>query len=296
MSIPPHSISVPFSRRRFLKALALLGAGGVAAGVGLPAVARAESRVAAVVAEKNIADLGQYLVSEKLDGVRARWDGKQLLSRNQNRFAAPEWFAENFPAETMDGELWMRRGAFQAVSGIVRRKTPGDEWRNIRFVVFDLPNAKAPFAERARRIPELVAGRAPHLAYAPQFGVASEAELAERFANIVQNGGEGLMLRKKDSTASRASDIVKLKLHDDADAVVVAHNPGKGKHLGRLGSLTVRGEDGKQFRVGTGFSDFERENPPPHGAVITYRHQGRTDSGLPRFPVFMRVRNEEPPQ
>ena len=294
MSIPPHPFTAPLSRRRFLKALALLGAGAAA---GAPVVARGESRVAAVVAEKNIGDLSQYLVSEKLDGVRARWDGKQLLSRNQNRFAAPQWFAENFPAEAMDGELWIQRGAFQAVSGAVRRKTPGDEWRAVRFVVFDLPNSKAPFAERARRIPQLVAGRAPHLTHAPQFSAASEAELAERFANTVQNGGEGLMLRRKDSTsANRAGDIIKLKLHDDADAVVVAHNPGKGKHRGRLGSLTVRGEDGKQFRVGTGFSDFERENPPPRGAVITYRHHGRTDSGLPRFPVFMRVRNEEPPQ
>ena len=289
---PPHS-----GRRRFLRALALLGAGGIIGSGGLggwtPA-ARAAERLADILAEHAPGDLRQYLVSEKLDGVRARWNGHQLLSRGGGIFAAPAWFTADFPHQHLDGELWIRRGAFEQVSGIVRRKIPGEEWRQIRFVVFDLPRSPDPFAVRAEKIPALAGGRSPFLDHAPQFPVESESDLAARFAAIVENGGEGLMLRKKNSAHNRPSDFIKIKPHDDADATVIAHNPGKGKHAGRLGSLTVEDSEGRRFRVGTGFTDAQRENPPPPGAVITFRHNGRTVNGLPRFPVFLRARADEP--
>ena len=284
-------MSVSPGRRRFLKTLALLGAGAA-----LPGRLRADDRLAEVIADRKIGDLRRYLVSEKLDGVRARWDGKKLLSRNGNPFAAPEWFTAGFPARALDGELWIRRGAFERVSGAVRRKSPHDGWRDIRYFVFDLPDSPEPFARRAGEIRRMVEARPDlsHRDFVPQAEIADRAALAGRFAEVVARGGEGLMLRKKDSVGGAESDLVKLKPHDDADAVVIAHNPGKGKHAGRLGSLTVERPDGRRFRIGTGFSDAERENPPPLGAVVTYRHRGLTNSGLPRFPSFLRIRDDEP--
>ena len=113
-------------RRRFLKTLAALGLAGWGGGSGWggAGVARAADRLAEIIANIAPDDLRQHLVSEKMDGVRARWDGKQLLSRNGNTFAALEWFFANFPSHPLDGELWMRRGQFEAVSGAVRRKNP----------------------------------------------------------------------------------------------------------------------------------------------------------------------------
>lgn len=113
---------------------------------------------------------------------------------------------------------------------------------------------------------------------------------------VVLKGGEGLMLRRGGSlpTIGRSDDLLKAKRYQDAEAVIVAHLPGEGKYQGMLGSVRVERPDGRQFHIGTGFSDAERKNPPPVGATITYKHYGFTSTGLPRFASFMRVRANEP--
>ena len=241
-------------------------------------------------------DLDRYWVSEKLDGVRAYWDGERLLSRKGNPINAPPWFVEHYPRVPLDGELWMGRGAFERLSGAVRRQVPDDaQWRGIRFMVFDLPASPATFDRRLQRLREMFETVAsPYLALVEQFRVASRAELMERLDRVVAGGGEGLMLHKGSSlyTAGRGDDLLKLKAHEDAEAVVVGHLPGKGRLTGMLGALLVETPAGLRFRLGTGFSDEERRNPPPLGATVTYKYYGRTRNGVPRFASFLRIRDE----
>ena len=241
-------------------------------------------------------DLDQYWVSEKLDGVRARWDGETLVSRGGNRFNAPGWFTENFPRVPLDGELWMERGTFERLSGAVRRQTPDDaEWRTIRFMVFDLPASPAPFDERLQRMREMFETiESRRIALVEQFRVADHDALMEMLSRVVDGGGEGLMLHRGISlyTAGRTGDLLKVKRHDDAEAVVVGHLPGKGRLAGMLGALLVEMPDGRRFRLGTGFSDEERRKPPPMGATVTYKYLGKTRNGLPRFASFLRIRDE----
>ena len=106
------------------------------------------------------------------------------------------------------------------------------------------------------------------------------------------------MLKRIDSlyAAGRSDDLLKVKTHNDAEATVVGHLPGKGKYRGMLGALKVQLDNGRQFRIGTGFSDAERRNPPPVGALVTFRYRGYTATGLPRFASYLRVRNDEPEQ
>lgn len=240
-------------------------------------------------------DAAQYWVSEKLDGVRAYWDGTALYSRQGNRFQVPAWFVKEFPQTPLDGELWMGRGTFETLSGIVRRKKLNDkDWRNIRFMVFDLPADSANFEERLRRLKKIFSTvKSPQIGLVEQFRVADSAELKAVLRRVVSQGGEGLMLRKADSRhrAGRSDDLLKLKLHEDAEAVVIAHLPGKGKYKGMLGSLLVETPDGKRFKLGSGFSDKERQQPPPIGAIVTYKHYGKTRNGIPRFASFLRIRN-----
>lgn len=240
-------------------------------------------------------DAAQYWVSEKLDGVRTYWDGAALYSRQGNRFQVPDWFVKEFPQTPLDGELWMGRGAFETLSGIVRRKKPNDkDWRNIRFMVFDLPANSADFDGRLRRLKKILgAVKSPQIGLVEQFRVADSDELKAALRRVVSQGGEGLMLRKADSRyrAGRSDDLLKLKLHEDAEAVVIAHLPGKGKYKGMLGSLLVETPDGKRFKLGSGFSDQERHQPPPIGAIVTYKHYGKTRNGIPRFASFLRIRN-----
>lgn len=240
--------------------------------------------------------LDRYWVSEKLDGVRAYWDGERLRSRKGNPINAPPWFVAHFPRVPLDGELWMGRGAFERLSGAVRRQRPDDaQWREIRFMVFDLPSSPATFDRRLQHLREMFETVAsPYVALVEQFRVSGRAELMERLDRVVAGGGEGLMLHKGSSlyAVGRSDDLLKLKTYEDAEAVVIGHLPGKGRLTGMLGALLVETPEGLRFRLGTGFSDEERRNPPPLGATVTYRHHGRTRNGVPRFASFLRIRDE----
>lgn len=246
----------------------------------------------------NTVNLNDYWVSEKLDGVRAYWDGNQLISRQGNPFNPPAWFIADFPAHPLDGELWMGRNSFDLVSGIVRRLTPDDEsWRNIEYRIFDLPlrDSDLTFDQRLARLRSLInQADLPHLQMVKQFKVADETALMKELDRVVELGGEGLMLHRGQSLyrAARSDDLLKLKTYEDAEAVVIAHLPGKGKYQGMMGALLVEIEGKRRFKIGTGFSDEDRADPPAIGALITYKYFGRTNSGLPRFASFLRVREQ----
>ncbi len=242
-------------------------------------------------------DLRAYCASEKLDGVRAYWDGEKLRSRRGNVFVAPAWFSAGFPNLPLDGELWSRRGDFETISGIVRRARPHEGWRQIKYMVFDLPAADGGFRTRSRRLQNMVAAAGlPHLQVVPQWEIGDAESLHAKMREITAAGGEGIMLRRKDSPyrGGRGDDLLKLKPFADAEATVLAHHPGKGKLKGLLGSLEVESGNGIRFKVGSGFTLAQRRSPPSVGARITYKYSGFTSTGIPRFPVFLRVRNDEP--
>jgi DNA ligase-1 len=239
-------------------------------------------------------DPAKYLVSEKYDGVRAIWDGQVLRFRSGRAVNAPPWFIAKLPAQALDGELWLARGRFEALSGIVRKTEPqDDEWRQIKYMIFELPNTSGTFAERAQRIEEIIAGTHwPQLIAVEQFRVSDRAALKRKLDQVVRGGGEGLMLHLADAgyVTGRSDVLLKLKPLQDTEAVVIEHVPGKGKYRGMLGALRVQMADGKKFLIGTGFSDKVRKNPPPLGTTVTYTYRGLTQTGLPRFASYFRVR------
>lgn len=243
-------------------------------------------------------DLSAYWVSEKLDGVRAFWDGERLISRGGNEFAAPSWFTAGFPLVALDGELWVGLGRFEETVSIVTRDVPHDGWHRVRYMVFDVPEAPGVFDVRLHTLRDVVAASpSEFLVAVAQEKVADHEALLKKLDAVVFAGGEGLMLHRGHSRyrGGRRMDLLKLKRFDDAEGIVIAHNPGKGKFAGLMGSVTVRTADGLTVKVGSGFSDAERRTPPPIGATITFRHQGFTVRGKPRFPVFLRIRDDEPP-
>jgi len=235
-----------------------------------------------------------YWVSEKLDGVRGYWNGKQLLSRQGHPFAAPKWFTADFPNQPLDGELWIARGSFETVSSILRTEKGADErWRDIFFMIFDLPSSKANFTQRLVVMQQLVdTSNSPYLKMIKQQKITTHQALQSKMDEVINGGGEGLMLHHINAyyQVKRSQDLMKLKRYDDADAVVVGYVPGKGKHLGRMGSLIVKNSEGLTFKIGSGFSDIERENPPNIGDTITYQYIGKTKNGIPRFASYLRIR------
>jgi len=239
-------------------------------------------------------DVSQYWVSEKFDGVRAQWDGRTLHFRGGGSVPAPPWFTANFPTVPLDGELWIARDQFDALSGTVRKLEPVDaEWRKVRYLIFELPDAAGDFSERVRQMQTIVelAG-VPWLRAVEQTRVADHATLTQQLDAVVRLGGEGLMLHRADAPylTGRSDALLKLKPWQDAEAIVVGHTPGKGKYQGMTGALQMEMPDGKRFRIGSGLSDALRRQPPPVGTRITYRYQHLTKNGLPRFPRYLRVR------
>ena len=234
-----------------------------------------------------------YLVSEKYDGVRALWDGQALRFRSGRSVPAPAWFSARLPRQPLDGELWLGRRRFDELSGLVRKSTADDAgWRQLRYMVFELPGAAGTFAERVARIAALVQDSGwEQLVAAPQTTVADREALQQRLARTVAEGGEGLMLHLASAPcrSGRSDVLVKLKPHRDAEATVVAHHPGRGKYAGLLGALEVRTPEGRRFLIGSGLSDAERRTPPALGSEVTYRYRDLTNTGLPRFASFMRV-------
>jgi len=244
-------------------------------------------------------DVGEYWVSEKLDGVRARWDGSQLVSRGGYRFAAPPWFTKKFPTAPLDGELWIGRGGYEKVSAVVRKMTPHDGWKQVRMMVFDLPQHQGRFTLRLQSMRQLVEQTAsPYLAMIRQYRVADNGELMQQLQSVIDDGGEGLMLHRATALYryGRSDDLMKLKQFSDAEATVIGYRPGKGAFTGMTGSLKVRNDEGIVFYVGSGLTMEQRTDPPPISSRITYRYQGFTKNGVPRFAVFLRMRDETPLQ
>jgi DNA ligase-1 len=244
---------------------------------------------------ENDVDLSGWWMSEKLDGVRAYWDGQRFVSRLGNAFYAPAWFTAQLPATPLDGELWGGRRQFQKTVSIVRRQDQSEHWRQLRYVVFDAPGRAEPFEARIAFVEQHIKAHAPPFVDAHTHERCRGLDhLRAELARVEALGGEGLMLRRPGSLyeAGRSSSLLKVKSFRDAEARVVEHQAGAGRHKGRLGALVVEMPDGTRFNIGTGFSDAERETPPSLGAVVTYRYQELSEAGVPRFPSYVGVRDD----
>lgn len=237
--------------------------------------------------------VANWLMSEKLDGIRAYWDGKQLLSRRGNRFAAPDWFTRPLPPFPLDGELWIARGQFEQTLSITSRQRPHPGWHRISYNIFEVPGAPGGLDSRLEKLrSHLAVQPVAHLHIIPQVPVRDANHLQAELERVVANGGEGLVLRNPQSPyeTGRTRNALKVKPVDDMEGRVIGYRPGKGKYSGMTGALWVEIVGGKRLHIGSGLSDAERANPPPIGSLITFRYRGFTEAGIPRFASFLRMR------
>jgi DNA ligase-1 len=269
--------------------------GLMAATIPLGARAEAPAAMLANVYRPGI-PLAAYWVSEKYDGVRGLWDGQRLWTRGGEPVLAPGWFTAGWPDVPLDGELWAGRGAFPHAVSTARRQVPTDAaWRDMVFMVFDLPLHGGPFDDRIPALQQrLSLANIGWLRPVAQHRVADQATLMASMRKTVAAGGEGLVLHRGAAPyrSGRSDDLLKLKPFDDADAKVLAHVPGRGQYLGAMGALWVENEAGVRFKLGTGFSARQRQAPPPIGSWVTYRFRELNASGVPRFASFMRLQED----
>ncbi len=246
------------------------------------------------VYEDNI-DISNWLMSEKLDGVRGYWDGERLLSKNGIPFNPPAAFLKNFPDFALEGEIWGGRNTFEKTVSIVKTRKAHNGWLDLKFGIFDVPEAGNGFERRLNMASQWFAKHPSDYAFViSQKTVKGKEQLKEELVRVEKMGGEGLIIRKPDSlyTTGRSDEIMKVKSYHDMDAVVVDHLDGEGRNLGRLGSLLVELPDRTRFKIGTGFSDKDRENPPQIGSIISFKYYGFYKSGIPRFPSYIRIKQD----
>jgi DNA ligase-1 len=244
-------------------------------------------------------DVTGWYISEKLDGVRAWWNGHELQSRKGNRFAAPAWFTQGFPPFELDGELWIGRGRFEEVASITSRAEPHAGWKQLSYQIFEVPNAPGGLDARLQRLRDyLVKQPVDRIHIIPQTRCTGTAQLQARLAEVEAAGGEGLVLRNPTAPyeTGRSDNALKVKSYDDMEAEVIGYRPGQGKYTGQVGALQVRIDGNREFYIGSGLSDLLRKEPPPMGSLITFKYYGLTEQGIPRFASFLRVREASPRQ
>jgi DNA ligase-1 len=236
-----------------------------------------------------------WLMSEKFDGVRALWTGEKLLSRNGGEFNAPSWFIDQLPPDMMlDGELYINRGKFQKTVGIIRTKDPIDkDWEQISYCIFDAPEIPGDLTTRLAEIKKRISKN--KVCRIVEQNVCDNAEDMETFfERILEQGGEGIILRnpKSNYEQKRSDQMLKYKPFDSDEAVIIGYQNGQGKYANMVGALVCRWKD-IIFQIGAGLTDELHKTPPAVGDSITFQYNGKTDKGLPRFPVFLCARNYE---
>lgn len=242
-------------------------------------------------------DPAGWWLSEKLDGVRCYWSGSRFYSRNGNQFLAPAFFTEKLPKTvSLDGELWMGRKMFQQCVGIIKRqdfkKYDINEWGKIVYIVFDAPTIKGKFEDRLHYIYNLAEKiQSPYMRAHEHRKCNGMQDLLDELEKVEELGGEGIMLRQTGSfyEHKRSNSLLKVKTFLDAEATVVGHKNGTGRCYAMMGALFVRADNGIEFKIGSGFNDDQRRKPPKIGSRVTYKYQELSNSGKPRFPIFLRV-------
>ncbi len=232
-----------------------------------------------------------WVMSEKLDGVRAYWNGKELLSRSGKKIYAPKWFTKDYPPFEIDGELWTKRGDFENIVSIVRDKTPSKEWRTVKHYIFEVPNANGGLFKRLAKVKPY---ENEYIKIIAQIRVKNKKHLETFLKEIELQKGEGVVVRDPNAPYinKRSSKALKVKTFLDSECIVTGYTKGKGKYKGLVGALVCELSNETEFKIGSGLSDNERINPPKIGTIVTFKYQNMTKHGKPRFPVYLRVRGE----
>lgn len=233
-----------------------------------------------------------WFMSEKLDGIRAYWDGKKLYTKNKNEISAPSFFTKDFPPFELDGELWTKRADFENIQSIVLNKNSNLAWESITYNIFEVPNIAGDFKARLDFLKNwLEKNPNNYIKIIPQIVCKDKNHLQSFLKELLNQKAEGIIVKNPnlEYEVGRSKNSLKVKEFFDDEGVVVAYNLNRDSSFK---SLKIRLKDGTIFNLGNGFSKKDRENPPKIGETITFKYYGITKNGKPKFASFLRVRED----
>jgi len=233
-----------------------------------------------------------WIMSEKLDGIRAYWDGKKLLSKNGNIINAPTWFTKGFPKFKLDGELWTKRNDFENIQSIVLDKKPTDKWKEITYNIFEVPEEKGNFFRRLWKIKKWKKTNSnKYIKIIKQIKCKDNKHLGEYLNELIKLKAEGLIIKNPilEYFVGRSSNILKVKKFHDMEAKVIDINYKKEKFK----SLVLKLDNNVVFNLGNGFTKKEKIDHPKVGDIVTFKYYNLTKFGKPKFASFLRIRKKE---
>jgi DNA ligase 1 len=209
-----------------------------------------------------------WLASEKIDGIRALWNGREFISRNGVTFAVPDWFKVGMPDCPLDGEF------FAGSLGLTISATQSGRWQEVVFHAFDAPSEDK-FKDRVARLATMAL---PAHCDVVRHWLTDTVGAIRKADEIAGAGGEGLVVRdpSKPYAAGRSSAALKIKPTRSAEMIVHGYH-GKGI-IGDWCGVTVKLNTGEKVELGD---------------RVTFAFSGVTDNGIPRCPSFVAIRDYE---
>lgn len=273
---------------------------------------------------KSVASWPGFYLSEKYDGWRLTWhnDQRAFRTRSGRSLSLPKEFYQEAldlsPDYMLDGELW---------SGYTESEVAQSDAREQRLVylVFDAPTFPGRYYDRhqyllsifqkkdndcasdgstnpriklvTQQLYLISKSKITHISTSksnPEAIVVSkdqiEAVVREQLEHVRRRYGEGVVVRSPlmtyTDTVSR--HCMKLKPLDTTSVIVVGHHrteTSATKGVEYVSSAICLTADIEELRV-----TVKSINPPPVGSIIEVRHSCYTVGGLPKFPVFLGVR------
>jgi DNA ligase-1 len=236
-------------------------------------------------------NISLWYMSEKLDGIRGYWDGKNLYTKNGKRLYPPKYFIKDMPSFPIDGELWTFRDDFENIQSIVMDKTPSKNWKQITYNIFEVPDTKGNFTTRVQKLKNyLKTNPSKIIKIIPQIVCKNKNHLNKYLNSIVKNKGEGLIIKDPNTNyhTGRSFHILKVKKYYDMEAVVIGINYRKNSTI--MKSLKVQLKNKVIFNLGGGFSNKQRLNYPKKDDIVTFKYYGFTKLGKPKFASFLHIR------
>ncbi len=253
----------------------------------------------------------------KYDGVRLLYNTteKTFFTRSGKSFKSKtmsDWF-KTFPEGYMiDGEIVLDTNVQedrQVVSGYITKLLSGNvivPYDKMIYQVFDLLDEKdfrqakithAWYTDRLNLLSSLLTPQ-PNVQIAKTIGVNNDAEVDSLFENIIDAGGEGLILKTPSHNYSykRSEDWEKLKATYSETFIVTDIEEGRGKYESMVGALVCENKKlGITTKVGSGLTDYLRSLSPEHFIgkyvevlfnCVTVNEKGEKSLFLPRFKCF----------
>ena len=240
-------------------------------------------------------------VQPKIDGVRMMFTNGAFTSRTGKSINGLKHISSCVPTDIhLDGELFTFDLPFEEISGISRQLTNNNPAKSdlLKYYVFDCYHQSMTFKERHEMLTKLKFSKNIHIV---ETVLANTIEEIHALHNkFVYDGYEGIIIRNMDSQYKqnfRSKDLQKLKLFQDEEYIICDGKEGEGNDKDTV-IFQCQMQNKKRFWVrprGT----YQYRQQLLHnikdaiGKQLTVRFQNLTESGVPRFPVGINIRDYE---